>query len=148
MAARINRVLALTTALLAYAAIPATAQAPPEPALSATQTTVVNRKIAALHSEADRRVASEWSNSKKVAEILCRPAATAYWKKKAPGADRVFLGTSAPETLILESNQRLTGSGQYRTPKGWTDFRFTCDLDPEKGTVTAFAATPPQSGGQ
>jgi hypothetical protein len=113
-----------------------------EPALSAAETAIVDRKIAALHSEPDRKVAREWSNSKKVAEILCRPAATVYWKKKAPGTDRVFLGTSASETLLLESNRQLTGSGQYRTPNDWTDFQFTCNLDSEKGTVTDFVATP------
>jgi hypothetical protein len=74
--------------------------------------------------------------------VLCRPAATAYWKKKAPGTDRVFLGTSDPTTLSLESNRRLIGSGQYRTPQGWTNFMFTCDLDPEKGTVTEFETDP------
>ena len=112
-----------------------------EPALSAAETAAVNRSIATLRSESDRKAAAEWSNSKKVAEMLCRPAATAYWKKKAPGTDRVFLGTSAPETLALESDRRLTGSGQYRTAKGWTDFRFTCGLDPEKGRVTSFETT-------
>jgi hypothetical protein len=134
----------LAMASLAQTAIPLAAQtaARVEPALSAAETAIVDRKITALHSESDRKVAREWSNSKKVAEILCRPAATVYWKKKAPGTDRVFLGTSAPETLLLESNRRLTGSGQYRTPKGWTDFQFTCDLDSEKGTITDFVATP------
>jgi hypothetical protein len=111
---------------------------PVEPQLSAAQTAAVNRQIAMLHSASDRKVAEQWSNSKKVAELLCRPAATEYWKKKAPGADRVFLGTSAPETLMLESASRLTGTGQYRTPQGWTDFRFTCNLDPDKGTVSGF----------
>jgi hypothetical protein len=131
-------------ASLAQAVMPLAAQtvARVEPALSAAETAIVDRKIAALRSESDRKVAREWSNSKKVAEILCRPAATAYWKKKAPGTDRVFLGTSAPETLLLETNRRLTGSGQYRTPKGWTDFQFTCDLDSEKGTIRDFIATP------
>lgn len=113
-----------------------------EPALSAAETEAVNRAIATLHSESDRKVAAEFSNAKKVAEMLCRPAATAYWKKKTPGVDRVFLGTSDPHTLVLESDRRLTGTGQYRTPKGWTDFAFVCSLDPAKGTVTSFEATP------
>jgi|GEM_PF-3449660 len=136
---RIASAMVVTTTL----AITLAAQVPPhaEPALSPAETAIVNKKIATLHTESDRKVAGEWSNSKKVAEILCRPAATAYWKKKAPGTDRVFLGTSAPETLILESDHRLTGSGQYRGSKGWTDFRFTCDLDPAKGAVTAFETT-------
>lgn len=138
-----RKMVLLPAALLALFALSLTAQAPDraEPALSTAETAAVNRGIATLHSQAERRMAGEWSNSKKVAEILCRPAATAYWKKSS-GADRVFLGTSAPETLMLESDRRLTGSGQYRTSKGWTDFRFTCDLDSDKGMVTAFAVTP------
>jgi hypothetical protein len=99
-------------------------------------------KIESLRSEADRKVAREWSNAKKVAEVICRPHATAYWKKAAPGTDRVILGTSDSSTLILESDRRLTGSGQYRTPKGWTDFNFTCELNPDKGRVSRFEAAP------
>lgn len=138
---------ALSLALMVVAEIAmAQSAAKTEPALSPAQAAVVNRKIAALHSESDRKAAREWSNSKKIAEILCRPAATAYWKKRAPGTDRVFLGTSDPATLTLESTRRLTGSGQYRTPQGWTDFRFTCDLDPEKGTVTGFETAPAGAG--
>ena len=128
--------------LALVAVMSAQAPAKTEPALSPAQAATVNQKIAALRTESDRKVAREWSNSKKVAEILCRPAATAYWKKKAPGTDRVFLGTSAPETLLLESNRRLTGSGQYRTPQGWTAFHFACDLDPGKGTVASFETVP------
>lgn len=143
MAARTGKMVQLAALLLATSALHLAAQTPArtEPALSPAEIAAVNRGIATLHSQAERKMAEEWSNSKKVAEILCRPAATAYWKKTS-GADRVFLGTSAPETLVLESDRRLTGSGQYRTAKGWTDFRFTCDLNSEKGTVAAFAVTP------
>jgi hypothetical protein len=128
------------SAMVVLTTIPLLAQTA-EPALSAAQATAVNRKIATLHSASDRKVANGWTNSKKLAELLCRPAAVTYWKKKASGTDRVFLGTSAPETLVLESNQRLTGTGEYRTPTGWTDFRFTCNLNPDKGTVDSFEAT-------
>lgn len=113
-----------------------------EPALSPKQQTIVDRKIAALKSPGDRRVAEDWSNAKKVAEILCRPAALPVLKKQATGVDRVFLGTSDPHTLHLESNRRLTGSGQFRTPKGWREFTFTCELDPETGKVTRFQNVP------
>jgi hypothetical protein len=130
------RILSIATALVVQTQLAAT-----EPALSPAQIAAVNRRIATLHSTSDRKVAREWSNSKKVAELLCRPAATAYWKKKAPGTSRVFLGTTSPETPLLESNRQLTGTGEYRTTKGWVDFRFTCDLSPEKGTVTSFEGT-------
>ena len=62
-------------------------------------------------------------------------------KKQAKGVDRVFLGTDASDSLILESDQRLTGSGTFRTSQGWRDFTFTCDLSPETGKVTSFTPT-------
>jgi hypothetical protein len=91
-----------------------------------------------LKSPADRHVAQGWNNAKKVAELLCRPAALSVLKKQNPGVDRVFLGTDDPHTLNLESNRRLTGSGEFRTPKGWQDFTFACGLDPANGKVTSF----------
>jgi hypothetical protein len=109
-----------------------------DPDLSAAETAAVKRQIATLKASTDRRMAQGWSNAKKVAELLCRPAALPVLKKQAAGVDRVFLGTDDPQTLTLESNQRLTGTGQFRTPKGWTDFTFTCDLNPDTGKVTAF----------
>lgn len=111
---------------------------PKEPELSARQKVVVNRKIAGLKSPVDRHVAESWSNAKKVAELLCRPAALAALKKQTPDVDRVFLGTDDPHTLNLQSIRRLTGSGEFRTEKGWQDFTFTCDLDPETGRVKSF----------
>ncbi len=113
-----------------------------ELALSPAEQAVVSRQIATLKSAADRQVAEGWSNAKKVAELICRPAALPVLKKQAKGVDRVFLGTDAPESLSLESNQRLTGSGTFRTPQGWQDFTFTCDVNPETAKVTKFEATP------
>jgi hypothetical protein len=109
-----------------------------EPDLSAAETTAVNRQIATLKAAGDRRMANGWSNAKKVAELICRPAALSVLKKQTPGVDRVFLGTDDPQTLTLESNSRLTGTGEFRSPQGWTDFTFTCDVSPETGKVTAF----------
>ncbi len=103
---------------------------------------MVSHQIATLKSATDRQVAEGWSNAKKVAELICRPAALPILKKQAKGVDRVFLGTDTPESLSLESNQRLTGSGTFRTPQGWQDFTFTCDVNPETGKVTTFEATP------
>jgi len=121
-----------------------TAQAPSqsEPALSPAENAAVTRQIASLHSSVDRSVANGWSNSKKVAEFICRPAALAVLKKQLPGTDRVFLGTDDPKTLNLESNAKLTGTGSARNPKGWQDFTFTCEINPETGKATSFTATP------
>ena len=109
-----------------------------EPALSAAESSAVARQIATLHSSVDRNMANGWSNAKKVAETICRPAAVAALKKQIPGTDRVFLGTDDPKTLNLESNAKLTGSGSVRNPKGWQDFTFACEVDPETGKVTSF----------
>jgi hypothetical protein len=109
-----------------------------EPDLSSAETTAVNRQIATLKAPGDRRMARGWSNAKKVAELICRPAALSVLKKQTPGVDRVFLGTDDPQTLTLESSSRLTGTGQFRTLQGWTDFTFTCDVNAESGKVTAF----------
>ena len=113
--------------------------------LSPPETTAIARQIATLHSSADRSVAKEWSNPKKVAELICRPAALSAIRKQVPGADRVFLGTDEPKTLSLESDAKLTGTGSARNPKGWQDFSFTCEIDPATAKVTSFVPvlTPP-----
>jgi hypothetical protein len=113
---------------------------PTGPALSTAETAAVNRQIATLKSSADRSVAKGWSNSKKVAELLCRPAALPALKKQIAGVDRVFLGTDDPTTLTLDSNEKLTGTGSARAPQGWQDFTFTCELDPATGKATSFTA--------
>ena len=109
-----------------------------DPDLSAAETAAVNRQIATLKSPVDRHMANGWSNAKKVSELICRPAALAVLKKQTPGVDRVFLGTDDPKTLTLETSSRLTGSGQFRSPQGWTDFTFTCNINPDTAKVTAF----------
>jgi len=109
-----------------------------EVALSPAETAIISRQIATLRSPTDRSVATDWSNAKKVAELICRPAALSILKKQIRGADRIFLGTDAPQSLRLESNRRLTGSGQVRTPEGWQDFTFTCTLNPTTGKVIDF----------
>ncbi len=113
-----------------------------EPALSAAQKAAVAKQIATLKSSSDRSTAQGWSNAKKVAELICRPAALPILKKQTRGADRVFLGTRSPQSLTLESNRRLTGSGEVRTPQGWHDFTFTCELNPATGKVTHFQTVP------
>jgi hypothetical protein len=120
----------------------ANAADPPEVALSPAEAAVISRQIGNLKSSTDANVAMGWSNAKKVAELICRPAALFLLKKQIKGADRVFLGTDAPQTLILESSQRLTGSGQVRTPRGWQDFTFTCNLNPVTAKVIGFQTVP------
>jgi hypothetical protein len=110
----------------------------PEPTLSGAETAAMSRQIATLHTSIDRSVANGWSNSKKVAELICRPAALPVLKEQIPGTDRVFLGFGNPKTLNLESNARLTGLGSARAPAGWQNFTFTCELNPETGKVTSF----------
>jgi hypothetical protein len=112
------------------------------PALSAAQNTAVSGQIATLKSSTDRSTAESWSNAKKVAELICRPAALPILRRQNRGADRVFLGTNSPQSLTLESNRRLTGNGEVRTPRGWQDFTFTCELNPATGKVTAFQTVP------
>ena len=112
-----------------------------EPTLSPAEIAAVTRQIATLHSSVDRSVANGWSNAKKVAELICRPAALSVLRKQIPGTDRVFLGTDDPKTLNLESNAKLTGTGSARNPKDWQDFTFTCEINPETGKATSFAPT-------
>jgi hypothetical protein len=109
-----------------------------EPSLSAAEQAIVAKQISTLRSPAERQMAPGWSSAKKVAEFICRPAALATLKKQAKGVDRVFLGSDVRESLTLESNKRLTGTGQFRSGQSWTDFTFTCDLNPDTGKVTAF----------
>ncbi|HUZ93956.1 MAG TPA: hypothetical protein VMU57_03510 [Edaphobacter sp.] len=131
-----------TLALLITLCSPSNAADHPDPALSPAQSAVISRQIATLRSSTDRNVAQGWSDAKKVAELICRPAALPVLKKQARGADRVFLGTDAPQSLRLESNRRLTGSGQVRTPQGWKNFTFTCNLNPATGKVIDFKTVP------
>lgn len=139
---KIDQLKATALALLITVSPLANAADHPEPALSSAQRAVVSRQIATLRSSADRDVARHWSNAKKVAELICRPAALPLLRKQAQGADRVFLGTDSPQSLTLESNRRLTGIGQVRTPQGWKDFSFTCNLDPATGKIVDFKTVP------
>jgi hypothetical protein len=112
-----------------------------EPDLSPAEKANIAKQIAAMKGAPDRQLAEGFTNAKKVAEYLCRPLALPEIRKQEKGADRVFLGTNAPETLTLESNQRLVGTGSFRYPAGWKDFKFSCELNPETGKATAFTAT-------
>ena len=132
------------TLLSLIVSTPTIAQTAPqsEPQLSPSQTAIINRKIATLRTSGERNMAQSWSNANKIGEIICRPAALSTLKKKNSAIDKVFLGTSDPTTLTLESNQRLTGTGQYRIGYNWTDFTFTCNLDSKTGKVTGLQIVP------
>lgn len=136
-----NRLKWLTgiTGLLAWSiTVTAYAIRHQEPALSPAEQMIVESKIATLKRAPERNIAKNWSNAKKIAEFFCRPAAIPFLKEYAPEVDRVFLGTDDPNTLTLKSNQLLVGSGEFRTPQGWQDFTFTCELDPKTGKVISF----------
>lgn len=138
-----NAIWKMATLVLLIAFCPLINAADPlEAALSPAEAAVISRQITALKSSTDRNIAMKWSNAKKVAELICRPAALPILKKQIKGADRVFLGTDAPQTLILESDRRLAGSGQVRTPQGWQDFTFTCDVNPATGKAIGFQIVP------
>jgi hypothetical protein len=109
--------------------------------LSPAQNKVIAAKIAKLRYPQERELARGWSDAKKVAEELCRPAARQVLRRQVRGADRFFLGTDATDTLTLEGNTRLTGTGSVRSPSGWRDFTFECRLNPQTGGVTKFLAT-------
>ncbi|CAN7526004.1 hypothetical protein LJR164_003681 [Phenylobacterium sp. LjRoot164] len=129
----------------ALATTPVPPAAPPvalgnEPELSRAQNTAIAKSIAGLKTPEERRMATGWSNAKKVAEVICRPAALPALKKQVPNADRVFLGTDDPKTLTLVSTRSLTGAGQVRSGSSWRDFTFTCALMPSSGKVAGFTA--------
>jgi hypothetical protein len=143
MDATMSRAVRKTATVILLSALAAIAQAADrhEPDLSPAQNTAIAKQIATLRSSIDRQAAGRWSNSKKVAELICRPTTLPILKKQFPDADRVFLGTSDPKTLTLETNAKLTGTGQVRTSHGWQDFTFTCNVNPQTGKVTSFQST-------
>ncbi|WP_374532970.1 hypothetical protein [Phenylobacterium sp.] len=129
--------LAAALALAMAGAAPAT---PAEPSLSPAQKAVVEKVISRLKTPEERNLASGWSNAKKVAEFICRPAALPSLRRQAPGADKVFLGADDPTTLTLVSKRSLIGVGQVRSGATWRDFTFTCALTPSSGKVAGFTA--------
>lgn len=137
--ARSNRLhRALLAALVATAAYPAAAQ--DSSPLTDSQRQALDRAIGTLRTPADRNVASQWSDAKKVAEVMCRPLALQELKRTDAKVDRVFLGDDTPQSLSLNGNTVLEGRGQARGRSGWRNFTFTCALDPQTARATAFEA--------
>ncbi len=87
-------------------------------------------------------MAAGWSDAKKMAEMICRPAALGILQKQNKAIDRVSLGTDDPTSLALESNARLTGIGEYRTPQGWQNISFVCEVNPATAKVASFQFIP------
>lgn len=107
--------------------------------LSPAEERAIHRAIAKLPPP-DANVAEQWSDAKKVAEVICRPAALRILEPRVAGADRVFLGTDDPESLELIGDSRLRGSGQVRGTDGWREFEFTCEVEPDSAKVRRFDA--------
>lgn len=107
--------------------------------LSPGQQAVVEKATAKLSAD-EKKMITEWPDSKKLAEFLCaKPGLTAV-KKQEPSADRVFLGPDdeGVKKFVLTGNTQLSGRGSVRVHGGWRDFAFVCDLDPAKATVKSF----------
>lgn len=126
------------------AASAASAQSGGSPRLSPAQAVYVAQQIATLRSPQERALASDWSDAKKAAELICRPLALETLKREQAAVDRVFLGTDDPSTLRLVSERRLEGEGQMRLGSAWRQFNFVCGLNPDTGKATTFALTPPE----
>jgi hypothetical protein len=111
--------------------------------LSPAQASFLANEIAKLKLPEERALAKDWTDAKKVAEFICRPAAMKTVRKRFKGADRAFLGTDDPKTLQLVSNRLLTGSGQARTGgTNWQIFSFSCVLNPKGGKAVSFEIAP------
>lgn len=133
------RQLWFAVAVLSLAVIPrwGFADQPQQPKLSGAEQSVIADQIGKVKS-ADRQAIKGWSNAKKVAEFICRPAALRSLAKQEASVDKVLLGTEDPATLSLESAGRLKGIGQYRKGDKWTDIDFVCDIDADTGKVSSF----------
>lgn len=143
------RKFAMVLVLLGLAAMASTAQSLAQEAdqsqatiLSKAEAANVDRQIMILRNPGERRMAAGWSDAKKMAEMICRPAALRILQKQNKGVDRVFLGTDDPTSLTLESNAHLTGTGEYRTPQGWQNISFVCEVNPATAKVTSFQSIP------
>lgn len=108
--------------------------------LSPRQQQAIRNAFSGLHTKAERVMAMQMSDARKVAETMCRPLALEYFRECYETADRVFLGTGKDDSLILHGNSRLTGTGQVREGFNWHYFTFDCQLNPATGYATSFSA--------
>lgn len=142
MSQRILKGLVKIAAVLALfnAANAQNAADPSTSVLSSRQQQVIRNEFSKIGSLAERQMAMDWSDAKKVSETMCRPMALRYFKKQYRDADRVFLGNDHSGSLKLESNQLLTGTGQVRAGGAWHYFTFSCQLNPRNGQAVSFSA--------
>lgn len=113
---------------------------PAKSVLSYRQQQVIRNEFSKIQSPLERQMAMDWSDAKKVSETMCRPAALRYFRKQFRDADRVFLGDAQSDSLKLESNELLTGTGQVRAGGTWHYFKFSCQLNPRNGRAVSFTA--------
>ena len=113
---------------------------PAKSVLSYRQQQVLRNEFSKIQSPLERQMAMDWSDAKKVSETMCRPAALRYFRKQFRDADRVFLGDAQSDSLKLESNELLTGTGQVRAGGTWHYFKFSCQLNPRNGRAVSFGA--------
>lgn len=99
---------------------------------------------AALHAGTE-----DWTDAKKVAEFICRPAADTILRKQHPTIDRYFLGeTPTGKNLKFTGGSPrpgetvLSGNASYRTKNGtWSDATFSCVIASATGNVLSFSLT-------
>ena len=108
--------------------------------LSPRQQQAIRNAFSGLHTKAEREMAMQMNDARKVAETMCRPIALEYFRERYEAADRVFLGTGKDDSLTLHGNSRLTGTGQVREGFNWHYFTFDCQLNPATGYATSFSA--------
>lgn len=113
---------------------------PGKSVLSYRQQQVIRNEFSKIQSPSERQMAMDWSDAKKVSETMCRPAALRYFQRQYKNADRVFLGDTQSDSLKLESNELLTGTGQVRAGVTWHYFTFSCQLNPRNGRAVSFNA--------
>lgn len=113
---------------------------PAKSVLSSRQQQLIRNEFSKIGSPSERKMAMEWSDAKKVAETMCRPVALTYFQKQYKNADRVFLGDAKKDSLILQGNELLTGTGQVRDGGTWHYFKFSCQLNPRNGRAVSFSA--------
>jgi hypothetical protein len=107
--------------------------------LSPGQQAVVDKAIAKLSAD-EKKMVTEWPDSKTLAEFFCAGPGLTAIKKQERTADRVLLGPDdeGVKKFVLTGNTQLSGRGSVRVHGGWKDFAFVCDLDPAKATVKSF----------
>lgn len=108
--------------------------------LSYRQQQVIRTEFSKIQSSSERKMAMDWSDAKKVSETMCRPVALKYFQDRFRDADRVFLGDTGSDSLKLQGNELLTGTGQVRDGGTWHYFTFTCQLNPRNGRAVSFTA--------